>query len=105
MHDHHEHHPFPVEEEQPHNSRLFLYGLAIVTTFFTCGIVLTTLFYRTNDLFQVQRGGRPPAELRTLRNAEDQALHAYGWVDQAKGQVRIPIDRAMSLIVEEAQKK
>lgn len=42
----------------------------------------------------------PPMELRNFRAKEDQVLTTYGWVDKSKGVVRIPIDRAMDLILE-----
>jgi hypothetical protein len=32
--------------------------------------------------------------------SEEQTLHSYGWVDKSAGVVRIPIDRAMELMVE-----
>src|ERR1017187_5647749 len=37
----------------------------------------------------------PVPDLKTVRDAEDQLLNSYGWVDQQKGVVRIPIARAM----------
>jgi hypothetical protein len=40
-----------------------------------------------------------PRLLRSLREQEDQALNTSGWVDRGRGIVRIPIDRAMDLIV------
>ncbi len=43
---------------------------------------------------------QPPLEMTELRKAEDAILESYGWVDQPSGVVRIPIDRAMSLIAE-----
>jgi hypothetical protein len=39
-------------------------------------------------------------ELRQLRADEQALLHSYGWVDQQAGIVRIPIDRAMTLLTE-----
>jgi len=42
----------------------------------------------------------PEQELAQMRADEDQLLGTYGWVDRDAGQVRIPIDRAMDLIVE-----
>jgi hypothetical protein len=39
-------------------------------------------------------------DLATFRAAEDDVLHSYGWVDQQAGVVRIPIDRAMQLLVQ-----
>ena len=42
----------------------------------------------------------PFDDLIHLRAAEEQALSSYGWVDRSKGVVRIPIERAIDLIVE-----
>jgi len=40
----------------------------------------------------------PDPDLKAFRSAEDQELNSYGWVDQQKGVVRIPIDRAIDLL-------
>jgi hypothetical protein len=42
----------------------------------------------------------PVLDLRAMRAAEDQVLNSYGWVDQSKGVVRIPIDRAIDLLAQ-----
>jgi hypothetical protein len=42
----------------------------------------------------------PLAPRRELRAAEDARLSSYGWVDRSGGVARIPIDRAMQIIVE-----
>lgn len=42
----------------------------------------------------------PVADLVQMRSAEDRMLHSYGWVDQQKGVVRIPIDVAKQLVVQ-----
>jgi hypothetical protein len=42
----------------------------------------------------------PAQELQQMRAAEEALLHSYGWVDQTAGIVRIPVDRAMTLLVE-----
>jgi len=42
----------------------------------------------------------PQQDLKAMRSQEDALLHSYGWVDQKAGIVRIPIDRAMQLLVE-----
>ncbi len=41
-------------------------------------------------------------DLKALRAREDSELYSYRFVDRAKGVVRLPIDRAMKLLVEEA---
>ncbi|MGE5245946.1 MAG: hypothetical protein ACM3SQ_17115 [Betaproteobacteria bacterium] len=42
----------------------------------------------------------PREDLRELRAREDALLATYGWVDRNDGVVRIPIDRAMKLVLE-----
>lgn len=45
----------------------------------------------------------PARDLQAVRAAEDAVLTSYGWVDRQAGLVRIPIDRAMALLVERAR--
>jgi hypothetical protein len=44
---------------------------------------------------------QPREELKKLRAEEQQRLESYGWVDAARGEVHIPIDRAMELLLEQ----
>lgn len=41
----------------------------------------------------------PARDLKSFHLDEDEKLNSYGWVDQKAGIVRIPIDRAMDLLV------
>lgn len=41
-----------------------------------------------------------PADLARLRAAEDADLNSYGWVDRSAGRVRLPISRAMELLLQ-----
>jgi hypothetical protein len=41
-----------------------------------------------------------PKDLAGMRAAENKILTTYGWTDQEAGRVRIPIDRAMALLLE-----
>jgi hypothetical protein len=45
----------------------------------------------------------PLADYREFRAREDRVLSSYGWVDKEKGTVRIPIERAMELLVERGE--
>lgn len=45
------------------------------------------------------------ARLTELRNKEAQALSTYSWVDREKGIVRLPIDRAIELTVQDLRRK
>lgn len=43
---------------------------------------------------------KPGASLAELRAAEDIDLNSFGWIDHNAGTARIPIDRAMQLLLE-----
>lgn len=45
---------------------------------------------------------KPSEDLAAVRAREEAQLKTYGYIDQAKGQIQIPIDRAMELIAKEA---
>lgn len=44
--------------------------------------------------------GFPIQDMIKFRQEEDEKLNHYGWVNQAKGTVRIPVDRAIELTAE-----
>ena len=46
----------------------------------------------------------PRRDLANLRERERTLLESYGWVDRRAGRVRIPVDRAMTLMAEEARR-
>jgi len=41
-----------------------------------------------------------PLDLAKFRENENQVLNSYAWVDQSKGIVRIPIDRAIDVLAQ-----
>ncbi len=69
----------------------------------------TTIPAGMSDEDRLAAGLLTPAErtqrLSELRIKEDHALTSYQWVDKEKGIVRLPIDRAMELVVRDAQAK
>ena len=54
---------------------------------------------RARDFPQPRLLIKPGASLAELRAAEDADLNSYGWIDRNAGIARIPIDRAMRLIL------
>jgi hypothetical protein len=42
----------------------------------------------------------PQADFQEYFRKQQETLKSYGWVSRAEGKVRIPIDRAMDLVVE-----
>jgi len=43
----------------------------------------------------------PEQDLRALRAHEDSLLHSYGWVDAPAGIARVPVERAMDLLLQQ----
>ena len=43
----------------------------------------------------------PAQDLKALRQRDEELLTTYGWVNEKTGIVRIPIDRAMKLLLEQ----
>ena len=43
---------------------------------------------------------KPWLELEGVRKHEDEMLSSYGWVDKNAGKVRVPIDRAMDIVIQ-----
>jgi hypothetical protein len=44
----------------------------------------------------------PPQDLAVLRAREDKLLHGTEWIDRDKGLARIPVEKAMELLVKRA---
>lgn len=42
----------------------------------------------------------PLVELKQMHDNEDMLLNSYGWVDQSKGTVHIPIDQAIDMVAQ-----
>lgn len=43
----------------------------------------------------------PVTDLRVFQQTQEETLTSYGWVDKANNVVRLPIDRAMELVIEQ----
>ena len=42
----------------------------------------------------------PVKDMVVIRNAQNEKLHSYGWIDKDNGIVHIPIDKAIELTLE-----
>jgi hypothetical protein len=96
-------------EERDIRSRPLLVGMAaiIVLLVLVAGAMAALLRGLAG-----KAGRRPPAsttvpdavahELQQLRQREDERLGSYGWVSRGEAIVRIPLERAMELAIEEA---
>src|SRR5687767_2746859 len=98
---------------------IFGFGIGLAITTMAVGLAVWLLFQYftareartvfTEYPLAVQEPRQPPEprlqtnprqDFNDLRAREDQVLSSYGWVDKDKGVVRIPIERAMQLIVD-----
>jgi hypothetical protein len=97
-------HPHSYDHQEPKGSLLFiLFGVSVALVLF---IAIGVQFYY--DRFREQQVfdsvlAPPNNQLTDLRAKEDQELHSYGYADKAVGKVRMPIERAMELVAQEAR--
>jgi hypothetical protein len=89
-------------------SGFFVTAAAVIGGFLIFVLILV-IAYLPNRPAPLPEGTKTPEEratiLRELRAKETAAATSYGWVDQTKGVVRLPIERAMQLTVEDLQQK
>jgi hypothetical protein len=69
----------------------------IIVCLIFAALVWKTRQYTTPPPLGAERAAERAAALAELRAAEAVALHTVGWIDPAKGVVRIPIAEAMQL--------
>jgi hypothetical protein len=101
------------------NSRsIFVFGVVLAGTTIVILLLMGSLFRRF-DRQAAKSDPRPPLlattrqpppeprlqispikDLQRIQAEEEQILSAYGWVDRADGVVRIPISRAIDLLIE-----
>ena len=78
--------------------------------FFILGIGLIALFLLATNLFRggaaatttpedAARDAERVKNLADLQAENEKMLNSYGWVDQAKGSVQIPVKQAMTLVL------
>lgn len=75
----------------------------VIACLIFAAIVWKTKQYTTPALLGAERAAERAKALVELRAAETEALHNVGWIDQAKGVVRLPIADAVKLAEREWQ--
>lgn len=87
----------------PSSSITVLIGVVGTILLVATVVGLEAVYYNTERVeFERKVVAEAPEELRSIRADQLKNLNAYEWVNRASGTVRIPIDRAMQLVVQEA---
>lgn len=91
----------------PHRTPVFT-ALVVIACFASFAWLAKKIYRPEARTVQVVEGVLTPADrkkrLADLRQKESEAAH-YAWVDQPKGVVRLPIERAIELTVRDHAKK
>lgn len=74
-------------------------GLVLISLFLLAALSLRGGAEATIDPEEIERDAFRTKTYEEVTAEETQKLTTYGWVDQAAGSVRIPIDRAMELVL------
>lgn len=86
----------------------FVTAAAVLGGFLIFTLILVIAYF-PNKPEALTQGTKTPEEraviLREMRAKETAAATTYGWVDQTKGVVRIPIDRAVQLTIDDLNAK
>jgi hypothetical protein len=81
---------------------LAVYFLALIGAFLVVGGLAWILYSRTRpDTLNQARIEERMKNLRDITATSTEALTTFGWHDQPKGVVRLPINTAMDLVVRE----
>jgi hypothetical protein len=84
----------------PQATTTVLVGIVGIILLLVLIIFTIAVFHNVEYLETVRKvHGRPYHELRTLQAQQQEALHAYRWINQSEGIVGIPISRAITLAI------
>ena len=94
-----------MAKEATRNGVIFATFVVTIALFLT-GLYWLKSFFTVTGNQEIYRKVLAPVNpaLLDLRAQEGQVLGSYGWVDKEKGIVRIPVERAMDLLLEEARR-
>lgn len=93
-----------IRNNQNNRGFAFVYFVAIMATFFIMAFLIwVTKEYTQPKSITANRAKERAENLQTIKEAVSPILNEYGWQDQEKGFVRVPIERAKELTVKEWQ--
>jgi len=87
---------------QRSKTTLVVYLIGIIGSFLILAGLVRLMYHYTHPApVGQERAEFRKKNLATYRSATAEALANYGWVDQGKGIVRLPIDQAMELTLQQ----
>lgn len=80
------------------------WSIGIVGTFLLMALLVWAMYHYTRpEPLGADRVRERHQFLVETREADAQSLHQYAWIDQSKGLIRLPIERALELTLREWQ--
>jgi len=93
-----------TSERAPISFRAWL-GVVLLFLFFGIFVLVLVVIAPHGNTYEAKRAEAREKKLNDARNAANQELNSYAWVDKGKGIARIPIDRAMELTLRDLASK
>jgi hypothetical protein len=91
-----------VRYDDPNVAASAVVGIISAILLFVIIVVLQAFFYRAEQQEMERKVYTKPYEaLQRLDAQQLEQINSYGWVNEAEGTVRIPIERAMELVAAE----
>lgn len=92
----------PHTESEPSDRKILLSALGWIGVIFCFFLVVAVAYLPNRAVDNEEKLAEERLQIRNqVRGEQARLVDAYEWVDQEQGIVRIPIDRAMKLAVEE----
>ena len=90
-------------KNQPSESNLTLYFVGVLGALLIVALLVGAIYRYANPApLGTDRAQERRKNLKEMREA-DAALNQYGWADQSKGFVRLPVSAAMELTIKDYQ--
>jgi hypothetical protein len=94
-----------AEQPDPSAKTIIYVGIVGTVAVFLTVIVLQIVFYQSQEMETYRKViSVAPEELQRLQAQQLAEINSYGWVDEGQGVTRVPIERAMELVVAEGER-
>ena len=91
------------DHSEPRAGWILIFSIGTIVTIIATMLFVTAYYDQVHDRLVYERQELPINEdLRNLRAKEDNELHSYGYADKQAGLVRVPIERAMEMVLADA---